>query len=101
MSLYVCRWLGRSCAKKGTTRRTLADARKVKELRAVVNFGPKAALQLLLRLAKLLGCLEPVQVRQNAHNLGETVRLQHVEKLERLHFKAKAAIDHEQDLADG
>ena len=79
----------------------MADTGKIKELGAVVNLGPKAALQLFLGLAKLLGCLEPVQVRQNAHDLGETVRLQHVEKLERLHFKAKAAVDHEQDLAHG
>ena len=41
--------------------------------------------------------LEPVQMGQNTHDLGETVRLEDVEELKGLHLETKAGVDHQQD----
>ena len=57
---------------------------EVEQLRPVVDLRPEPVLEPLLRLLLLPRVAERVKVSQHAHDLGETVRLQHVEELKRL-----------------
>ena len=49
-------------------------------------------LQFLLGLLELFHVFEHVQMSENAHDLRKTVDLTHVQKFERLHFKAKVRV---------
>mmetsp|Transcript_43718 Transcript_43718/g.66013 ORF Transcript_43718/g.66013 Transcript_43718/m.66013 type:complete len:203 (-) Transcript_43718:385-993(-) len=69
---------------------------EVKHLGSVINLGPKAVLEELFCFAEILHCLELVKVRKNAHDFGETVCLQHVEKLKGLHLEAVLGVHHQQ-----
>ena len=64
----------------------------------LIDFCPESLLQLLLCLPQSLCAVEHVKVGEDAHHLGESVRLEDVEKLERLHLKTKAGINQKKNL---
>jgi hypothetical protein len=75
----------------------LFEGAEVEELGAGVHVRPKAVLQDLLGAAQLLVDFEGVEVGEDAHDFGEAVHLQNVQKLKGLHFKAKSSVNEQKD----
>lgn len=64
----------------------------------LVHLSPEAMFEVFLCLSQSLVVLECIQMSQHAHDTRETVYLTDIEKLKRLHLKAKAAINQHQNL---
>lgn len=64
----------------------------------LVHLSPEAMFEVFLCLSQSLVVLECIQMSQHAHDTRETVYLTDIEKLKRLHLKAKAGINQHQNL---
>ena len=67
--------------------------RKIKHFGPVVNFRPEAVFQQFLGLAQILGRPKLIEMRKDAHDFGESVRLQNVQKFKGFHFETKFGVD--------
>jgi hypothetical protein len=59
----------------------------------LIDFGPKAVFEQFLGLAQVFRGAKLVEMCKYAHDFWESVRLQDIEELKGLHFKAKFGID--------
>lgn len=76
---------------------SIDDTTEIVELGTRVGLCCESSLEALLCGADGGGLFDEIQMGENAHDLGEAVCLEDVEKFHRLHFKAKRRINHEED----
>ena len=73
----------------------LRQSGKIKQLRALIQFGPESVLQLVLDFLLLVADRHQVEMRQDAHDARHSVNLRHVQKLENFHFESETRVDHQ------
>ena len=72
------------------------DTTEVEHFGSIVNVRPEPLFEEFFGFSQVFGCPELIQMSEDPHHFGETVRLQYVEEFKRFHFKAKFGIDAQQ-----